>query len=506
MNQVSMKLGTLISCCGLVATHSSIAASSADEPPVLFNEPVSSEVVEEPNGLMQQGSDPLRSEQWYLENSGQLGSKGTPGVVGADIGFPNNLDDYPVKEPLTLAIIDTGLNFEHPDLNLDRMFINAGESGLDSDGNDKATNGRDDDNNGFVDDVRGWSFADGGPSLPDGRRHGTHLTGLMTARTDNSIGIAAPWRGFNVLPIQIFSSAHPSVPTEKIAAAVHYAVDMGAKVISASFGTPSFSQVMADAVAYANAHDVLFVSATGNFRRNLDIEPNYPSGYGFPNQIAVGSSDRRDLFSSFSNFGTAVDIASPGEEIVSLSDKNGYLSTYGTSQATPLVSATAAMLRALYPELSAPQIKDRILQGADEKIGLKNFTISGRRLNVANAVAGRLGLRLPSYDVGQWPSTSLVLESEHPYRANLNQRFMVKAPSGSVRFRLHFSRLQTQSSDILFINTRAGTTLIQMSGEMGAFWTPVIEGDEAELLFKTDSIGLDWGFAVDALSFQGEER
>lgn len=492
-------LGTL-SCIVLAAAQQTKTANLTVEPLVHFQEPVHSEVVEEPNGPMQPGTDPLRSEQWYLRNDGKAGSKGTPGVLGADIDFPSNLDDYPVHETVTLAIIDTGLNLEHPDLDLDRIFVNSGESGTDSDGNDKATNGRDDDGNGFVDDIRGWSFADGKPTIPDGRRHGTHLTGLMVARTGNGIGIAAPWRGFTVLPIQIFSSAHPSIPTEKIAAAVRYAVDMGAKVISASFGTPSFSQVMADAVAYANDHDVLFVSATGNFRRNLEIEPNYPSGYGFPNQIAVGSSDRRDLYSTFSNFGIAVDIASPGEEIVSLGEKDGYLSTSGTSQATPLVSATAAMLRALYPKLSAPQIKDRILEGADAKVGIINFTRTGRRLNVSNAVTGRQGLRLPTYGEDAWPSTPLSIESEHPYRGNLNQRFVIKAPPGAARFRVHFSRLQTQSSDILFLNSEAGTTLVQMSGEMGSFWSPVIEGDAAELLFKTDAIGLDWGFAVDAIA------
>jgi subtilisin family serine protease len=350
--------------------------------------------------------------------------------------------------------------------------------------------------------VRGWSFADNSAQQKDGNGHGTHLMGMLAAMHNNALGISSPWRGFKILPVQIFSGAHPSVSTEKIFEAIRYAVDMGASVISASFGTPSFSEIILEAVRYAEQHNVVFVSAVGNFRKNLNVETNFPSGFGLANQIAVGASDNRDLAASFSNFGNSVDIYAPGENIVSLSLKEQYASRSGTSQACPLVAATAAMVRAINPELTAPQVKERLLDAADEKSGLVGFAASPKRINVANALSGALGARLQRFEFSEWNTVAVDVQSEHPYRNNKEVRYLISAPLDTRFFRIHFSRIQTESSDTITLITATGEALALYSGGVGEMWSPVISGSAAAIVFKTNEFVFDWGFAVDKLEIE----
>ncbi len=445
-------------------------------------------------------TDPLFPEQWYFRNQGQVSSKRKiSGIPGADIAFPDNIANYPFTNQVTLAIIDSGIPLSHPDFDVEKILVNSGEQGLDEEGRDKATNNRDDDGNGFIDDIMGWNFADNNNILQDSLGHGSHLTGLLAAKTDNAIGIAAPWRGFRILPIRVFSGAHPSVPSGTTAAAIRYAVHRGARVISASFGTPSFSPDIQAAVAYANDHDVLFVGAAGNFRKNLDVEHDYPSNFGFANQIVVGSSERRDLLSDFSNFGKTVDISAPGEDVLSFALPDGYIARSGTSQACPLVAATAAMLRSMHTSLTSPQIKSLILAAADQRSGLEGLTKSALRLNVANALEGRMGIRFPNLNENEWTQTPVSVESKHPYRGSNNSRYSVIAPLGTKHFRIHFAKISTQSQDRVNIIDAKGHLITQISGVHESFWSPVLDGESAQLELQVETNTNDWGFSVDSL-------
>jgi hypothetical protein len=448
-------------------------------------------------------NDPLFPLQWYFRNLGQEVPPSGSGTIGADIAIPSPWPNHVTGDRVLLALIDSGFDVAHPDIDLDRLHVNSGELGLDSSGRDKAKNGLDDDGNGFIDDVSGWSFADDSPFQADSLGHGTHLAGLLIAKRDNELGIAVPWSGFNLLPLQIFSGKRPSVPVEKIADAIRYAVDNGAKVISASFGTPTHSDHLLSALRYALEHDVLVVSATGNFRKNLQNEPSFPASYRLPNLISVSASGNTDLASLFTNFGPEVDIFAPGESIVSTSLRSAYATRSGTSQACPLVAAVAAELRFRFPSFTAAEIKKRIVDAGDQLQGLVGFSKNGVRLNYRNALSGHSGIRLDATPEHELRRLSYQLESEHPYRAGHQSVMRVILPDGVRSFRLKFEKFSTQSTDVLYIRDQSGRIVQQLSGELGDFRTAFISGAEATLEFRTDAFVSDWGWRISHVELIG---
>jgi hypothetical protein len=447
-------------------------------------------------------SDPLFQKQWYLFNAGQSFPSTDEGKKGADIGLPDVLPLVNKTGQVVLALIDSGIDFQHPDLDSSRFFVNTGESGFDVLGQDKAHNGVDDDGNGYIDDVSGWSFAEDSPHQVDALGHGTHLAGLLLAKSDNAEGIASPWNGFRVMSLQIFSGAKPSVSSEKIAQAIRYSVDNGASVISASFGTQSYSEAIFQAIDYARRKDVLVVSAAGNFRRNIDLEPSYPASYRLENQISVGASDNRDIAASFTNYGTTIDIFAPGEAILSTAPKGQYAFRSGTSQACPLVAAVAAQLRAQSPESTSQQIKIRIIEGADEKTGLTVFSSSARRLSFKNALRGLSGERIET-PLGERQVLIQLLESEHPYRSSIRKSYEMRLPEGAKAFRLHFDQFSTQSTDMLVVRDQFGQAVHRFSGQLGSFWSGFVLGEKVYLEFTTDKFVGDWGWRIDKIEVTG---
>lgn len=454
----------------------------------------------EPRHLTRSTLDPLFRLQWYLENTGQISEHGVVGVANADIRFQHS-DLIPEHDArVILAVIDSGIDLSHPDLDLTRLHSNAGESGVDDKGHERSSNGVDDDNNGYVDDVLGWSFSGNSNNVGDTLGHGTHVAGLLMGRHGNGLGVANRWRGFRILPIQIFSSQKPTADHATIAQAIRYAVDRGAHVISASFGSQTPSQDMRTAVEYAARNGVILVSAAGNFRANSDLEPSYPAHFGFPNQLAVGASERRDLATTFTNFGhKSIDIFAPGEDILSTSLNGGYAVRSGTSQACPLVSGAVATAKSLYFTESPEQIIERVRAGADMRTGLLPFSEEGLRLNIDNVIFGRDGFRSKKTDQSLWKSVPFSLASEHPYRSNLREHFFIRSPVAASRIRIHFRRFTTQSSDVVELRAGDGSVLISLSGALGEFWTPEIAGDSVHLHFITDRFVGDFGWVIDRL-------
>ncbi|MFZ9520526.1 MAG: S8 family peptidase [Silvanigrellaceae bacterium] len=447
-------------------------------------------------------ADPFFSAQWYLSNKGQKFPSVLEGKPGADIGLPSIFPHESNDREVILALIDSGVDFEHPDFDSSRFFVNRGETGIDSAGRDKAHNGLDDDGNGYVDDARGWSFADDSPNQIDALGHGTHLAGLLLAKADNGIGIASPWSGFRVMSLQIFSGARPSVSAEKIAQAIRYAVDNGASVVSASFGTQSYSEEIFQAINHARQKDVLVVSAAGNFRRNIDNEPSYPASYRLDNQITVGASDNRDIATNFTNYGNTVDIFAPGEAIQSTAPGGQYAIRSGTSQACPLVAAVAAQLKAQSPDSTSQQIKARILDGADESLGLTVFSDSDKRLSFKNALKALTGERI-EYPKGRRQELLMVLQSEHPYRSQFNESHEIVLPEGANGYRLHFDQFSTQSTDVLVIFDDDGKPVQRFSGQLGAFWSGFVSARKIHIAFSTDKFVADWGWRIDKIEVDG---
>ncbi len=218
--------------------------------------------------------------------------------------------------------------------------------------------------------------------------HGTHVAGIIAARRENGLGIDGIAVNAKIMALRAVPNGDER--DEDIANAIKYAVDNGAKVINMSFGK-SFSPdkaIVDEAIQYAQNHDVLLVHGAGNDGVNLEVQQNYPDGTlggkrSISNWITVGASGAfRDttFLASFSNFGKKkVDVLAPGVDILSLIPSNRTESYSGTSMAAPVVSGMAALLRGVYPEATAVEIKKMILESVESQ---KNLLVEVDKGNV----------------------------------------------------------------------------------------------------------------------------
>ncbi len=259
--------------------------------------------------------DPNYGILWGLHNFGQtVGIKS--GLPGADINTPDAWEISTGSEEVIIAVIDSGVAYSHPDLAAN-MWTNPGEDPW-SDPNDPTTgNGIDDDGNGKVDDWRSWNFVNGNNDPMDYHGHGTHVAGTIAAVGNNGEGITGVmWRA-GIMPLR-FLDAHGMGWVSDAIYAIEYAVEKGARVINASWGTTYFSQSLLGAVKLCQDKGVLMVAAAGNSATNTDSSPFYPASYDLPNIISVAATDQRDNLVSFSNWGpSTVDVAAPGVTIYS---------------------------------------------------------------------------------------------------------------------------------------------------------------------------------------------
>ena len=321
-------------------------------------------------------NDPRFSDLWGMHNTGQAGGK-----RDADIDAPEAWDVQKGSRSVLLAVIDTGVDYDHQDLKAN-MWINPGESG---DG--RENNGIDDDGNGYVDDFRGWDFVNKDNDPDDDHGHGTHVAGTIGAVGNNGIGVVGVnWR-VKIMPLKFLNAQGTGYLSDAISA-ILYAVDMGAKVLNNSWGGGQYSRALRDAIAYADASGVLFVAAAGNDRRDNDLRPHYPSSYDLPNIIAVAATDNWDNLASFSNYGKkSVDLGAPGVNILSTYSNNRYTRLSGTSMATPHVTGVAGLVLAQFPGISKDRLKARILGSVDYLFRLKDRLLTGGRLNACNALS-----------------------------------------------------------------------------------------------------------------------
>jgi subtilisin family serine protease len=323
--------------------------------------------------------DPLSSQLWGLNNTGQNG-----GRVDADIDLPEAWRLQTGNSNITVAVIDTGIDYRHPDL-APNIWRNPREI---------LGNGIDDDRNGFIDDAFGYDFInnDNDPMDNFDRPHGTHVAGTIGSVGSNNIGMVGVSPNVKLMPLKFMNSNGGS--TLDAARAVNYATSMGAKVINASFGGGGYSQAMFDAIQRANSAGVTFVASAGNSGLNTDVNPQFPAAYNLPNVISVTATDRWDQRAIFSNFGrNSVDIGAPGVDIVSTLPNNSYGSANGTSMAAPHVAGVAALLYAQNQNRSATEVRSLILQSGDRIDALRDITATGTRLNANKAVIrGMIGL------------------------------------------------------------------------------------------------------------------
>ncbi len=314
---------------------------------------------------------------WGLHNTGQY-VHGTSGAPDADIDAPEAWDITTGSSDIVIAVVDTGVDYSHPDLS-NNIWSNTGET---------PDNEIDDDGNGYVDDVLGWDFFGNDKDPMDLNGHGTHMAGITAAEGDNAIGITGVCWTARIMPLRFLDENGIGKVADEISA-IDYAIANGAHIINASFGSDTYSQSEYDAISRANSEGVLFMAAAGNDSLNNDTSPFYPASYNLPNIISVAATDQNDNLTWFSNYGpTTVDVGAPGVNIYSTSPDTGYGYMHGTSVATPHVTGLAALIWGYNSSLTHMEIKDIILNGVDIKPTLNGKTVTGGRINAFNAFAG----------------------------------------------------------------------------------------------------------------------
>lgn len=312
--------------------------------------------------------------QWAIKRVGYTdGEKSAWAKAGTDL------------KPVIVAIIDTGLDWYHPDISRDTLWQNTKEI---------AGNKTDDDGNGYVDDVIGWNFIDNDSQPWDYDGHGTFIAGVIAARQNNGIGISGINSAARIMVLKAldaFGQGHASM----IAEAIAYAADNGARVINLSLGGRGLTKIEQLAVDHARSKGAILVVAAGN-------DASAVAGYspaGLKGVLTVTATDRRDRRAGFSNWGPLIDIAAPGVDVLSLRARKTDLLAYirgvkyeigkgivgkdrayyrasGTSFAVPIISGTLSLILSRSPELSADAVKRMVLNSARdiETSGIDNYT------------------------------------------------------------------------------------------------------------------------------------
>ena len=331
----------------------------------------------EPDFLVQKATN----DQYYgllyaIDNTGQAVAN-SPGTPDADMDVVEAWNIQTGDPSLVIAVIDEGVQWNHPDL-ANNMWTNPGEI---------AGNGIDDDDNGFVDDLYGYDFySDDGDPMDEGG-HGTHVAGTICAEASNGIGIVGVVHQCKIMALRFLGPQGGS--TSGGIASIDYAVQMGAKISNNSWGGGGFSRALYDSIAAARDADHIFLAAAGNDGTNNDSLPHYPSNYNLPNVISVAATDNNDAIAGFSNYGaTSVDIGAPGVDIASTYITNSYSYLSGTSMATPNVTGVVALIRSEFPDWNYQQVIDHLYATARPAASMAGITTTGAIANAEAALAG----------------------------------------------------------------------------------------------------------------------
>ena len=282
--------------------------------------------------------------------------------------------DVSQGQGITVAVLDSGVDYNHPDLQ-GQMWSNPG---------DAAGNGVDEDRNGLVDDARGWNFQDGSGDTMDQNGHGTFVAGIIAAAADNFQGIAGVAYRAKIMPLVVANDRGVGNVSDA-AAAIVYAVDKGARVINVSFGGYEVARIVKKAVDVACQGNAVVVCSAGNEAVDQFHTPSDEF-----NAISVAASDPRDRHCDFSNYGYKLDVCAPGGDADPLNNPDNILSLVsavhdprlqpnmlgqqyvrlkGTSASAPYVAGAVALILSLHPNYTVDEVRSLLRASAEPADG-----------------------------------------------------------------------------------------------------------------------------------------
>lgn len=440
-------------------------------------------------------ADASFDQLWGLKNTGTNeptkegdGYTDRVGVPGVDIDAIKAWEISKGSSEVKIAIIDTGIDYNHPDLQ-ENIFVNEAEI---------PDNGIDDDENGFVDDYYGYNFLENNNDPMDQDGHGTHCAGTIGA-VHNEIGVAGVMSEVKLLPIRFLGAAGGS--TEGAIQAIDYAVSRGVNIMSNSWGGGSYSEALKEAIERANEAGILFVAAAGNSGTDNDTSHHYPSDYQVDNIVSVAAHSIIDSVTTFSCYGNeTVHLAAPGRNILSSVPGGEYKVYSGTSMATPHVSGALGLLFATHPEMSASEAKERLLATTEGGVAYRGSVISKGRLNVYNLIENIRPEKIEDPAEDLWEDYVLdepfIIEN---YTENMEVENVYQI-EGAKHIRVVIDSLNTEKGyDKILVSDGQGTRVDSQSGSGTMVITQYIDGDTIQVKFTSDESYNRQGFSITKL-------
>jgi RHS repeat-associated protein len=305
-------------------------------------------------------SDPKFSEQWALRNTGAAG-----GQFGSDINVTEAWQTTTGLSSVVIAIVDSGIDFTHPDLANNRWENPTPSAEA---------------------DVNGWDYITDSGSIRDEQGHGTAIAGIVAAEGNNAIGIAGVMWHASLMSLRVLDSTGTGDVASAVEA-IDYAATHGAQVINLSWGTTGASLALKDAIERAMRRGVVVVCSAGNNGQDVDSVPYYPASFGSRDLIAVASSDNFDQLTSWSDYGRRnITVAAPGSNILTTQMGGSYANVSGTSASAPLVSGVAGLLKSISPALGTHNIVKAITDSARPVSSLSDKVSSGGVIDASAAL------------------------------------------------------------------------------------------------------------------------
>ncbi|MBK24224.1 MAG: hypothetical protein CME70_09515 [Halobacteriovorax sp.] len=284
-----------------------------------------------------------------------------------------------------VAVVDTGVDFNHEDLK-EVMWVNEGEI---------PGNNIDDDGNGYVDDVHGINTltrdSDGNATgnMKDTHSHGTHVSGIIGAKQNNGVGIAGVASNVKIMGIRTVPNSGDELDVDVVESFL-YAAKNGAKIINCSFGKShnEGGQAVSEAIKYiGEKYGTLVIAASGNSSQDIDRRLTYPASFENDHLMVVASTSNRGGMSYFSNYGKKnVDLAAPGSSVYSTTPNNRYSSMSGTSMASPSAAGVAAEVLSHNPELGPVELKRLLMESATKVGRFSSKLVTGGRIDLYSAL------------------------------------------------------------------------------------------------------------------------